>query len=60
MPILISHGTEDDVVPVEHGYKLYNLANEPRKLIILPGAGHRHLKNFFTDEYYKALKDIFC
>lgn len=59
-PILIGHGTKDDVVPVEHGCKLYNVANEPKKLIILPGAGHRHLKTFFSEEYYKTLKEMFA
>lgn len=59
-PVLICHGTKDDVVPVEHGCKLYNVANEPKKLIILPGAGHRHLKAFFNEEYYKVLRELFC
>ena len=58
-PVLIAHGTNDDVVPVEQGCQLYNRANEPKKLIILPGAGHRHLKAFFNEEYYKILKEMF-
>ena len=58
-PILICHGTSDDVVPVEQGCQLYNIANEPKKLIILPGAGHRHLKTFFNVEYFESLKALF-
>ena len=39
-PIVIAHGRSDDVVPVEQAYKLYNAANEPKKLLLFD-AGHR-------------------
>lgn len=47
-PILILHGSLDEVVPVEHAYKLYEAALEPKKLVIVEGADHvfsqtRHL-----------------
>ena len=28
------------VIPVEQGRRLFDLANEPKELVILPGAGH--------------------
>ena len=31
----------DDVVPVKHAEKLFKHAGEPKKLVILEGAGHR-------------------
>lgn len=58
VPVLISHGTNDKRVPLEHAKKLYDLANEPKKLVLLPGAGHEHLKDFFTKEYLEVLKKI--
>jgi len=39
--LLLIHGDKDDLVPVEHAYKLYEKASEPKELVILRGAGHR-------------------
>lgn len=39
-PVLVTHGDPDPTVPTEQGRKLYAAANEPKKLIVLPGAGH--------------------
>ncbi len=40
-PLMLIHGDKDDLVPVEHAYKLYEKATEPKELFIIPGAGHR-------------------
>lgn len=40
-PILLLHGRKDEVVPVENATGLYNIAHEPKELIILENAGHR-------------------
>ncbi len=40
-PLLLIHGNKDDLVPVEHARKLFEKALEPKKLLIIPGAGHR-------------------
>jgi fermentation-respiration switch protein FrsA (DUF1100 family) len=40
-PLLLIHGEKDDLVPVEHANKLFEKAGEPKKLVIVPGAGHR-------------------
>jgi len=40
VPVLILHGDADKVVPVRHGEMLYRLAEEPKQLWIVPGAGH--------------------
>jgi uncharacterized protein len=39
-PVLITHGDPDDTIPKEHGERLFAAANEPKKLLIFPGAGH--------------------
>lgn len=39
-PLLIIHGSLDDVVPVEHAYELYSYANEPKRLEVIEGANH--------------------
>ena len=57
-PIVISHGDKDEIVPISHSYKLYELANEPKKLIILKGASHNDISNYFNKEYFEALREV--
>ncbi|NNE21825.1 MAG: alpha/beta hydrolase [Rhizobiales bacterium] len=40
VPILITHGTTDQVVPFEFGHRLFEAANHPKRLIKVDGAGH--------------------
>ena len=42
-PLLIVHGSDDRVIPVGHGSRLYALAGEPKTLTIIDGAGHDDL-----------------
>lgn len=54
-PVLVSHGTDDDVVPLALARELFEAANPPKELLILPG--HTH----FTAEpreYYETLRDF--
>lgn len=39
-PILIAHGDPDPVIPTSEARLLFDAANEPKKLLIFPGAGH--------------------
>jgi fermentation-respiration switch protein FrsA (DUF1100 family) len=39
-PILIAHGEPDGTIPTAEGRLLFAAANEPKKLLIVPGAGH--------------------
>jgi fermentation-respiration switch protein FrsA (DUF1100 family) len=39
-PILIAHGDPDHTIPTGEAHLLYAAANEPKKLLIVPGAGH--------------------
>ena len=38
---LILHGDNDEVVPVEHAYRLFRKAQEPKELLIIENGGHR-------------------
>ena len=40
VPWLLVHGTEDDVVPLEDSQTIFEQANEPKELVVLPGADH--------------------
>jgi dipeptidyl aminopeptidase/acylaminoacyl peptidase len=40
-PVLIVHGDRDQTVPLSHAWELYNRAEEPKDISIIPGADHR-------------------
>jgi pimeloyl-ACP methyl ester carboxylesterase len=39
-PVLIVHGDPDPVIPTSEGRILFEAANQPKQLLIFPGAGH--------------------
>jgi fermentation-respiration switch protein FrsA (DUF1100 family) len=39
-PVLVLHGEQDEVIPVEMGRRVYRAANEPKKIELLPHGGH--------------------
>jgi len=40
-PLLLVHGSEDEVVAVTQAHRLYERAREPKQIVIINGAGHR-------------------
>jgi uncharacterized protein len=40
VPVLIVHGTQDGIIPLQFAKTLFALANEPKEFIAVPGAGH--------------------
>lgn len=50
-PILIVHGTEDDIVPVASAHALYERANEPKELWLLDGLKHCRALDDRYDEF---------
>ena len=40
VPVLVTHGDPDSIIPTEEGRLLFASANEPKRLLIFPGAGH--------------------
>ena len=47
VPVLFVHGTADHFVPVEMTYENYMACASPKRLLIVPGAGHG--RSFLTD-----------
>lgn len=47
IPVLFVHGTEDRFVPVEMTYENYRACSAPKRLFIVPGAGHG--MSYFVD-----------
>nr|CCC92333.1 conserved hypothetical protein [Trypanosoma congolense IL3000] len=50
-PVLLMHGTADDLVPFRHSQKLYEVASEPKELYLAEGAFHCGLYNTHREEY---------
>jgi uncharacterized protein len=42
-PVLVLHGDQDRVVPIQFGRRLYELIPSPKRFVLLPGAGHNGL-----------------
>lgn len=53
IPVLLIHGEADHFVPVTMAYRNYSACASPKRLLIVPGAGH--VMSYFMDpEGYKA------
>jgi fermentation-respiration switch protein FrsA (DUF1100 family) len=40
-PLLLVHGDADELIPLEHAYRLYQKAKQPKELKVIPGAKHK-------------------
>jgi fermentation-respiration switch protein FrsA (DUF1100 family) len=45
-PLLVMHGTDDPVIPISFGERLFALAHEPKQLVRFPGGGHDNLDDY--------------
>jgi fermentation-respiration switch protein FrsA (DUF1100 family) len=57
-PVLVVHGSRDDLIPAEQGRRLYDAAREPKQLKIIEGAGHNDLSNVGGGKYIDSLADF--
>jgi len=44
-PLLLVHGSRDEVVAVTHAHRLYEKAGQPKEIVIIDGAEHRLRQN---------------
>lgn len=58
LPVLIIHGEEDDMVPVDMAYELYEAAGGEKELLIIPGAGHAQAADKDPETYYGTVFDF--
>ena len=42
-PVLVLHGEQDAVIPVEMGWRIYRAANEPKRIELFPEGAHSDL-----------------
>ncbi len=58
LPILFIHGDQDDFVPTDMVYRLYDAKPEPKELWIVPGADHAHSYLLNTAEYTTRVNEF--
>ncbi len=58
-PVFIIHGTDDELIPAEQGFRLYEAAGEPKELWMVRGLGHGSALGMFPDEYEKRVIGFF-
>jgi len=54
-PVLVIHGTADEVIPVSHGRLLYEAAGQPRQALWIDGAHHNDVPFVAGARYWSAL-----
>lgn len=54
-PVLVIHGDADIQIPVEQGRALYAKANNPKTLVVVPGAGHEDVPTRMGSAGYASL-----
>lgn len=56
LPLLVIHGEQDALIPVQHGLDLYAASPSTEKtLLTIPRAGHNNILLFAMREYFDAL-----
>lgn len=51
-PVLVLHGDQDSIIPMEMGRAVYDAANEPKEFYRVPGADHNDLYLVGGDDYF--------
>ena len=57
-PLLIFHGEDDEIVPVDHGRTLYELAHDPKRLELVPAARHNDIIEVAGPAFWGPLGDF--
>ena len=56
VPLLIIHGSDDEIIPVAMGRRLYAAARDPKELYLIPGAHHNDTYLVGGRTYFEKLK----
>lgn len=54
LPLLVVHGTRDEVAPFAHGRRLHDMALGPKSMLSLEGGGHNDLWPRFGDDLWEG------
>jgi fermentation-respiration switch protein FrsA (DUF1100 family) len=56
VPVLIVHGSDDEIIPVDMGRRLFAAANSPKDLYIIPGSHHNDTYMVGGTVYFARLR----
>jgi alpha-beta hydrolase superfamily lysophospholipase len=59
IPLLISHGTADDRIKCSYSESVYRKANEPKELMLIPGAKHHNMAEMGGAAYQQKILSFF-
>ncbi|MBU6454728.1 MAG: alpha/beta hydrolase [Cyanobacteria bacterium REEB67] len=59
-PLLILHGTDDELIPLSQSEALFASASTPKTFVKLDKAGHNDTFRLTKEAYLQALKDFFA
>ena len=57
-PILIVHGTKDNVIPIEMGREILELARAEKRMVEIEGAGHNDLSMTYRTMYWPPIHEF--
>jgi len=58
VPLLVLHGDRDEVIPYEHGRRVFNAAPEPKYFYTISGASHNDTYIVGGDAYFQRLRSF--
>ena len=58
MPLLVVHGLDDRYVPPRFSQQLFAAAQEPKRLLLVPGASHNNSMSLAGRTYRQALDQL--
>lgn len=58
MPVLFLHGEDDITIPSSMSERLYDLAHEPKRLVLFPDAGHENTAMVGGERYRSAVREF--
>jgi fermentation-respiration switch protein FrsA (DUF1100 family) len=53
-PVLVIHGTNDEIIPFRHGRKLFDKAREPKMRLWVEKSGHNNLEDTAGPAYWET------
>jgi len=57
-PVMVIHGANDEIIPVDMGRRVFGAASEPKDLYIIPGAHHNDTYLVGGRTYVQRLRDF--
>jgi fermentation-respiration switch protein FrsA (DUF1100 family) len=58
VPKLILHGDRDEIVPLAHAQRIFDLARPPKRIHLIRGAGHNDTYLVGGEEYFRAWREF--